>query len=90
MLGIPKKTFGYFDINLRLFNMISNKTTEKELWLHDNGYITLEDLVDLSKKHFGDKYDLKYFIIETFEDSYVEYDNQAILLGNYFIITLKD
>ncbi len=42
------------------------------------------------KKHFGDKYDLKYFIIETFEDSYVEYDNQAILLGNYFIITLKD
>ncbi len=55
--------------------MISNKTTEKELWLHDNGYITLEDLVDLSKKHFGDKYDLKYFIIETFEDSYVEYDN---------------
>ena len=70
--------------------MISNKTTEKELWLHDNGYITLEDLVDLSKKHFGDKYDLKYFIIETFEDPYVEYDNQAILLGNYFIITLKD
>ena len=89
MYGIQIKKFGYLNINLWLFNMISNKTTEKELWLHDNGYITLEDLVDLSKKHFGDKYDLKNFIIETFEDSYVEYDNAVISLCNYFIITLK-
>lgn len=90
MYGIQIKKFGYLNINLRLFNMISNKTTEKELWLHDNGYITLEDLVDLSKKHFGDRYDLHCFIIETFEDSCVEYDNKEIFLCNYFIITLKD